>query len=272
MANFFANDERQHREKQIKNALEQPQLARVTAVKERHPEAEDRWEQGDGAKSDVVNDHLNRQFEVDLSAPHLATVDARTGTKTIGERLRDVPVLAGADGEARVPEPGRDLALVVFMEGHEKRTPVVIGFHYHKDNFPPVARRGTWRMQKGNMCFEAYEELDRPEQEDLPEYARMAVQSNDEQVEEPPVEVAIKEKEANSGEYVVRITGDNTPKFEIDFETGDIHLNSPNGEIIMEASSVKAGDPPEPVVNKAGRMNDTFLGFGGDVSSAGTTE
>ena len=249
MANFFTNDERQHREKQIENALEQPQLARVTAVKERHPEAEERWDQGDGAKSNVVNDHLNRQFEVDLSAPHLATVDARTGTKTVGERLRDVPVLAGANGEARVPEPGRDLALVVFMEGQEKRTPVVIGFHYHKDNFPPVARRGTWRMQKGNMCFEAYEELDRPEQEELPEYARMAVQDNDEQVDEPEVEVAIKETEADSGEYEVHIRAET---------------------VIIDSDDVKAGDPNETILTESATFNDTFLGFGGDVDDVGS--
>ena len=238
MANFFANDERQHREKQIENALEQPQLARVTAVKERHPEAEDRWEQGDGAKSDVVNDHLNRQFEVDLSAPHLATVDARTGTKTIGERLRDVPVLAGADGEARVPEPGRDLALVVFMEGQEKRTPVVIGFHYHKDYFPPVARRGTWRMQKGEVCFEAYEDRDRPEQDDIPEYAIIGLRDNDEQDTPPdPADAyigVIQKGSPNNVEdgYEIRLQDSAGSYIELDGE-GDINIHA-EGEVNIE--------------------------------------
>ena len=234
MTNFFEGNERSHRNRQVNERLEEPILARVVAVKERHPEVEERWEQGDSSRSNVVNDFKKRQYEVDLSAPHLSTADGPDGTKTAGERLRDVPVVVGVDGEAAVPEPGRDLALVVFKDGENKREPVVIGFHYHSDYFPPVARRGTWRLQKGDVCFEAYEERDRKAQDVFAEYARIAVQDGDEQNEKPEIEVAIKEKSAESGEYTVVIDGDgDTPTLEMDFEDGSIELLDETGAGII---------------------------------------
>jgi len=228
---IFSQTERNLRKQEREQQSKQPILARVIAVKERHPEVLDRWESGDASKTNVVNEYERRQYEVDVVARYRAAAPEIDGTKVVGATLRDVPVLAGSFGEIGVPEPNRDLAMVEFLDGFNERKPVVTGFHYHIDEVPPVARRGTWRMQKGEMCFEAYEERDRTAQPDLPEYARLAVQNGQEQVSTAPVEVAIKEKSANADEYTVTITGNDSddPDVTVDFETGEIQLTDGSG-------------------------------------------
>ena len=212
MSRFEGNDKDQ-KIRLIKEELSQPMFANVLRVKERHPEVEDRYEQGDASRSDVVNDYSNRQYEVDVSAQNL--FEKRS------ERHYDVPVIVGTNGLAAPPEPG-DLVVIDFLGEGEQ--PFVVGKRYNADEDPPVARRGTYRLQKGQTKLELYEERDRPEQEDLEEYIKLAIEDKETQGFED-VEILIREKEPNSGEYVVEIGGDETdPFFKMDFEDGSFKI------------------------------------------------
>lgn len=222
---LFERSERNLRKQDAKRLQEQTILARVTAVKERHPEAEDRYEQGNVSQSQVVNDYTNRQFEIDAVT--------RAATDTAGERFRDVPVVTPSSNEIHVPEAGRDLAVLTFLDGDQRRLPVAIGFHYHRDHHPPIARRGSYRLQKGDLVLEGYEDRDRTEQDTYAEYMSIQVKDKDSQ-DDPEAILGIEETGPNTDEYQAVITGtdDDDPEISVSFSDGSIELDDGSGASI----------------------------------------
>ena len=244
----FEWSERNLRDKQIEEKIEGMTFAEVKAVKERHPEVledEARWEQEDAGTMeatgyDKITDHLDRQHEVDLSPPQMKTLASAIGDGDsggpIGDTLRDVPVIANMIGESKVPSEG-DYALVAFTENFNDREPIVIGWRHNTEQWPPVARRGTYRYQRGDgeadIMLEIYKDKERDKQDGIPEYGIFGTRDPEEQdtppspadnfigllekgsprLEERPVDPAVYDEE-----YYVVVEGEDGPRIEVDFD------------------------------------------------------
>jgi hypothetical protein len=172
--------------------------------------------------------------------------------KDVGGRgvLRDVAFTAtDHPGHVTVPEVG-DTVVVDYVKGRG-RTPVAVGLSPddRDEKRSPNAREGHWRheweQESGNNLYLEAEPSDHSG--GTPDVVRMGIKSGG--LEDAVTEIAV---DASGGKPTISLKTD--------------------GEIHLESDTVKAGSNTETVVTKGGQVNDTFLGLGGDITDAGSTE
>ena len=152
-------------------------------------------------------------------------------------------------GHVTVPEVG-DTVVVDYVKGRG-RTPVAVGLSPddRDEHRAPNAREGHWRhewsQESGDNLYLEAEPSDHSG--GTPDVVRMGIKSGG--LEDATTEIAV---DASGGEPTISLKTD--------------------GEIHLESDTVKAGSNTETVVTKGGQVNDTFLGLGGDITNAGSTE
>ena len=304
MTNFQLS-ERNVRDKQIGDKIEGMVFAEVKAVKERHPEVledEARWQGAEAGTSEArgsnrITDPLDRQHEVDLSPPQGNLLG-----EPVGDNFRDVPIITNMIGESKVPSPG-DYALVAFTENFNDREPLVIGWRHNTEQYPPVARRGTYRYQRddgeGEVMLEIYKDKERDKQDGIPEYAIFGTRDPEEQDTPPsPADnfVGLLEKGSpgfegrplsdpeDEGQYKFVVDGENGVRIEADFDNdpdnggGEIRLEDPSGSFIKMGGDgtieINASGGvtinSSTVVTEDGQVNDTAPGTGGEITDPGS--
>ena len=258
----FHNTSENEIEKEINFGTKNLLYANVIGVKERHPEARDRYTTIDQTdpenitKHDVIRGWKNRNHEVDIELRHPTGNISTSGeesnaTSILEETIRDVPVVNVLNGVTQIPEIG-DTVLVGFLTQDDKREPIVLGVMHTDERPAPTARRGTHRIQRGDMKLELYEEKTRTKgkvpQAQFPEYVTIGIEDGASQSAPPTFtnyQVTLTEKgepewpslvpEKYKGTYRFALTGEKGPYIDVDFDKqNEERVVSITGENSME--------------------------------------